>query len=74
MRDADGLKCQPRHARIELRDGDYQRLKRAAGWLGLPVAAFIRMAVLERVAGDERERGIWSDHLGGLVDSPGRGR
>jgi predicted DNA-binding protein len=44
-----------RHARIELPDDDYQRLKRAAERFRLPVAAYIRMAVMERIEDDERK-------------------
>ena len=43
-----------RHARIELPDGDYQRLKRAADRVHISVAAYIRQAVMERIEGDER--------------------
>lgn len=38
-----------RHARIELSDDDYERLKRVAKANGLSVSAFIRMAVLQRI-------------------------
>ncbi len=41
-----------RHARIELPDDKYQRLKRSAGRFRLGVAAYIRLAVLERVDRD----------------------
>lgn len=44
-----------RHARIELPDGDYQRLKRAADRYHLSVAGYIRMAVVERIEADERK-------------------
>jgi predicted DNA-binding protein len=42
-----------RHARIELPDDDYQRLKDAADRYHLSVAAYIRMAVMERIERDE---------------------
>jgi len=42
-----------RHARIELPDGDYQRLKAAADRYHISVAAYIRMAVMERIERDE---------------------
>jgi hypothetical protein len=44
-----------RHARIELPDADYQRLKRAADRVHISVAAYIRQAVMERIAEDERK-------------------
>ena len=44
-----------RHARIELPDDDYQRLKAAADRFHLPVAAYIRMAVMERIERDEEK-------------------
>jgi hypothetical protein len=44
-----------RHARLELPDGDYERLKRVAKANGLPVAAYIRQAVLRQVRRDESE-------------------
>lgn len=44
-----------RHARIELPDEDYQRLKSAAERYHLPVAAYIRMAVMERIERDEQK-------------------
>jgi hypothetical protein len=44
-----------RHARIELPDDDYQRLKRAADRVRISVAAYIRQAVMERIAEDERK-------------------
>lgn len=46
-----------RHARIELPDDDYQRLKRAADRVHISVAAYIRQAVMERIEDDER-RGL----------------
>lgn len=42
-----------RHARIELPDDDYQRLKRAADRVRISVAAYIRMSVMERIERDE---------------------
>jgi predicted DNA-binding protein len=44
-----------RHARVELPDEDYQRLKRVAKAGGLPVAAYIRQAVLKQIRRDETE-------------------
>jgi predicted DNA-binding protein len=44
-----------RHARIELPEDDYQRLKAAADRYHLPVAAYIRMAVMERIERDEEK-------------------
>jgi hypothetical protein len=44
-----------RHARIELPDDDYERLKRVANANGLGVAAYIRQAVLRQVRRDEDE-------------------
>jgi predicted DNA-binding protein len=44
-----------RHARIELPDEDYERLKRVANANGLGVAAYIRQAVLRQVRRDEDE-------------------
>ena len=46
-----------RHARIELPDEDYQRLKRAADRFRISVAAYIRLAVMERIESDERKAG-----------------
>lgn len=46
-----------RHARIELPDDEYQRLKRAADRFHLSVAGYIRMAVFERIEADERKGG-----------------
>jgi hypothetical protein len=46
-----------RHARIELPDVDYQRLKRAAGRVHISIAAYIRQAVMERIEADERRTG-----------------
>jgi len=45
-----------RHARLELSDEDYQRLKRVAKQDGLAVAAYIRQAVLQRIRADEATR------------------
>ena len=44
-----------RHARLELPDHDYERLKRVARSNGLAVAAYIRQAVLKQVRRDEAE-------------------
>jgi predicted DNA-binding protein len=44
-----------RHARLELPDDDYERLKRVAKSNGLAVAAYIRQAVLKQVRRDESE-------------------
>ena len=65
MRDPSAPHARVRHARIELPDNDYQRLRRAAGRVRLPVAAYIRMAVLERVAEEDRRAGIWGGAPGG---------
>ena len=46
-----------RHARIELEDADYERLRRVAKLNGLSVAAYIRQAVLRQVRRDEAEGG-----------------
>jgi hypothetical protein len=46
-----------RHARLELPDDDYERLKRAAKANGLAVAAYIRQAVLRQVRLDEKDDG-----------------
>jgi hypothetical protein len=46
-----------RHARIELPDADYSRLKKAADRVRISVAAYIRQAVMERIADDERKMG-----------------
>ncbi len=42
-----------RHARIELPDEDYQRLKGGADRYRISVSAYIRMAVMERIERDE---------------------
>jgi hypothetical protein len=44
-----------RHARIELTDQDYERLKRVAKANGLGVAGYVRQAVLKQVRRDEDE-------------------
>jgi predicted DNA-binding protein len=44
-----------RHARVELSNEDYGRLKRVAKANGLAVAAYIRQAVLKQVRRDETE-------------------
>jgi predicted transcriptional regulator len=46
-----------RHARIELPDDDYQRLKRSADRFRLSVSAYIRQAVMERIERDEQRAG-----------------
>jgi predicted DNA-binding protein len=46
-----------RHARLELSDDDYERLKRVAKANGLAVAAYIRQAVLRQVRRDEADDG-----------------
>ena len=46
-----------KHARIELPDGDYQRLKKAAARYRISVAAYIRQAVLKQVERDESRGG-----------------
>jgi predicted DNA-binding protein len=46
-----------RHARIELPDDDYERLKQAAKRFHISVAGYIRQAVMERIESDER-RGL----------------
>lgn len=43
-----------RHARIELDDANFSRLKRAAKANGLSVAAYIRRAVLQEIRRDEQ--------------------
>ena len=44
-----------RHARIELPDDDYTAVKEVARSNGLSVAAYIRMATLQRVRRDRAE-------------------
>jgi hypothetical protein len=46
-----------RHARIELPDSDYSRLKSQADRVRISVAAYIRQAVMERIETDERRHG-----------------
>jgi hypothetical protein len=46
-----------RHARIELPDEDYQRLKGGADRYHISVSAYIRMAVMERIERDEAKGG-----------------
>lgn len=46
-----------KHARIELPGEDYQRLKTAADRYHISVAAYIRMAVMERIERDEAKGG-----------------
>jgi hypothetical protein len=44
-----------RHARIELPDIDFQRLKRASTRVHISLSAYIRQAVMERIEADERK-------------------
>lgn len=44
-----------RHARIELPDDVYERLKAVAKRSTLPIAAYIRLAVVERIEADEKK-------------------
>jgi hypothetical protein len=44
-----------RHARIELPDDDYMAVQEVAKSNGLSIAAYIRMAVLQRVRRDRAE-------------------
>jgi predicted DNA-binding protein len=46
-----------RHARIELPDEEYERLRSVAKALGLGVAAYIRQAVMRQLRRDEEEMG-----------------
>ncbi|QEH39312.1 hypothetical protein OJF2_79270 (plasmid) [Aquisphaera giovannonii] len=46
-----------RHARIELSDSDYELVKSVAKRDGLSLAAYIRMAVLQRARRDQAESG-----------------
>jgi hypothetical protein len=46
-----------RHARIEVPDDVYQRIKSAAGRYQLSVAAYVRLAVMERLERDEEKGG-----------------
>jgi predicted DNA-binding protein len=46
-----------RHARIELPDEEYERLKSVSKSLGLAVAAYIRQAVMRQLRRDEEEMG-----------------
>jgi predicted DNA-binding protein len=46
-----------RHARLELPDEDYERLKAVARSLGLGVAAYIRQALMRQIRKDEEELG-----------------
>jgi hypothetical protein len=48
-----GAKKDVRHVRAELRPDDYDRLKRASQANGLSMAAYVRMAILNRIADDE---------------------
>ncbi len=45
-----------KHARIELPDVDYRRLKDAADRYRLSISAYIRQAVMERIERDEAKR------------------
>jgi predicted DNA-binding protein len=55
---ATAMKNPTRHARIELPDHDYRRLKTAAERVHISIAAYIRQAVMERIEDDEhRSRG-----------------
>ncbi len=45
-----------KHARIELPEDDYQRLKDAAKRYHISVSAYIRQAVMERIERDESKR------------------
>ena len=58
MTQATAEEAVTRHARIELPDDDYQRLKRAADRVRISVAAYIRQAVMVRIEEDEERRGI----------------
>ena len=44
-----------RHARIELPNYEYRRLKKAASRFHMGVAGYIRQAVMERIARDEQK-------------------
>jgi hypothetical protein len=46
-----------RHARIELPDDDYRRLKMCADRYHLSIAAYIRQATMERIERDEAKGG-----------------
>jgi predicted DNA-binding protein len=50
---ATGTEREIRHARIELPDEDYQRLRAVARRYHISVAGYIRMAVIERIEADE---------------------
>jgi hypothetical protein len=52
VRDANGTK----HVRLEVSAADYRRLAGCARDLGLILAAYSRMAVLERIKADEAKR------------------
>jgi hypothetical protein len=43
------------HARIELHTADYEQLRRVARANGLPIAAYIRQAVLKQIRRDLAE-------------------
>ncbi len=42
-----------KHARIELEEPDYERMKQVAKLNGLSISAYIRQAVLQRIRQDE---------------------
>lgn len=46
-----------RHARLELSGVDYERMRNVAKANGLSIAAYIRMAVLQRIRKDEGDIG-----------------
>jgi hypothetical protein len=46
-----------RHARIELSDEDYERLRKVSRINGLSISAYIRQAVLKQIRRDESEVG-----------------
>ncbi len=46
-----------RHARLELPDEDYQRLKRVSKANGLSVTAYIRHTILRQLRMDEKKAG-----------------
>lgn len=45
-----------KHARIELTEKDYERLKRVAKLNYISVAAYIRRAVMQRIERGEKKR------------------
>jgi hypothetical protein len=52
---ASAEQTETRHARIELDEPDYERLRAVAKQNGLSIAAYIRQAVLRQVRRDEAE-------------------